>query len=198
MTRVLHVCAFVSLIALLTTSVALAYDCRNDPANLLKDLNCDFDLNVSGWTILGGAAAHAAGDGDPLAGSAESSCAACTPVGISSACAAAAASTLYGYGVRVKDVAGGATLGCGMTVNEYSSVDCSGAPVASSLQAGGPSPVTGVWTSYNATGTTTGTTQSLRVDMGCQGSGTQQIRMDNVYFGVGITLPVDLQSLSVK
>lgn len=172
-------------------------DCALDGSNLLQSSNCGFGSNTAGWDAVGNTIVHNA-DGDPTSGSGETSCASCGSAGGQSPCVQILSSTTYGFGIRTNDVGGTSDTGCGLAPAQYATTDCTGPTVGSAPGAGGI-PVAG-WNSWNGSFTSDAAAQSAVLQAGCNRSvpGPMQVRIDNAYLGVGITMPVDLERFTVE
>ncbi len=188
--------AISSALVLGGASTAVGFDCRHDANNLLNGSNCHFSNDVAAWSITADLATHLGGDGDPMPGCAELVCTSCTEVSLTSVCVSVSPSTSYGAGFRVRDLTQNASDGCGVVIRQYESVDCSGPddwfynmykPTADS------------WTAIDLPeALMSASTQSVRLTIGCvsEFAASHGIRVDNAYFGQGLTVPVELQSFS--
>jgi hypothetical protein len=169
----------------------------SDPANLTT--NCGFDTDNSGWTVQipSGLAWDAAGNQGP--GSA---------LGIGGTggmgynftmyqcVGSVAASTNYGFGAVVQEVTLETVNGCGVLIEEFSDGACT-TPISGG-DFGAVSSFSG-WTDITNTSLmTAATTQSVRLTVDCQSMGPFSVLVDDVYFGAGLLVPVELSRFSVE
>lgn len=186
------------LLCVLAFATVASANCAN-PMNLVT--NCNFSLDLAGWTLLRGTWTQNA-DGSSQAGSAN---------GISAdfgneeaqinQCIDVAPSTTYGVGFDVRLISGVTPGSCEVRVQPWSTNNCqtgtalpgsvvpaSGTPTASFSQIGGAD-------NFTSTGSTEGVTLSVRC-LGNTSDGAYTVRFDDVFFGVG-QLPVELQEFQV-
>lgn len=184
-------------VSLLTMATGAGAQVCSDPANL--STNCGFDTDASGWTVqnpssLGWNPAgnqgpgSAFGFGGTLGMGYEFEMYQCI--------APVTASTGYGFGAVIQEVAPGTVDGCSVFVSEFSDGACTSAAAGGGF--GAVSSFSG-WTDItNTTFSTAGTTQSVRLTVSCTGMVDFDVLVDDVYFGTGLMVPVELSSFNVE
>ena len=175
-------------------------DCSDDPNNLLNDRNCGFSNGVAGWNSIVGAISQNGGDGQPVVGSLQG-VSQLDPNGnlmlltIGTPCVNVSPSTSYGCGGRFKRQNGNVSF-CQVTVAEYGGANCGGSP-SRTTSSGGEFAGTN-WDTDSESLTTGPSTASVSITVSCRATGNFTALVDNLYFGEGLTLPVELQSFSVE
>ncbi|MEZ5331337.1 MAG: hypothetical protein R2991_04640 [Thermoanaerobaculia bacterium] len=177
----------------LAAAPAAAFDCGDDPANLMSGVNCDFDTDVAGWTVLLGTVAHEALDGEPELGS--MSTVAAPVAAAESTCFAALPSTPYGFGVRARLIAGEIGL-CELNVFESAGGACLTPSFVGTTSFSGLAPG---WQSLGGDLATDASTGSLFVRAECTGvGGPLTVLFDNFYLGENLEIPVEVLDFTVE
>ncbi len=154
------------------------------------------------WTDQNGAWTHATGAGNDTNGGDGSG--ACTVIesgggescSITTACITVAASTTYGYGIKMKH--GGNVSNITLRAYEFSSGDCSGMGgiIINTVSTAFPN---SAWTTHNSTATTSGTAGSVQFDVDMSATfmsgDTINVNVDWGFFGIGM-VPVEIQSFT--
>lgn len=185
------------VVVLLILATGVSAQVCSDPANLTT--NCGFDTDNSGWTVQmpSGLA------WDPLGNQGPGSALGLGGTGgmgynfeMYQCIGSVAALTDYGFGAVVQEVVAGTVDGCGVLVEEFSDGSCATPIVGGDL--GAVSSFNG-WTDIaNTTFTSAATTQSVRMSVDCQSMGPFSVLVDDVYFGTGLLVPVELSGFKVE
>lgn len=185
------------VVVLLTLTTGVSAQVCTDPANLTT--NCGFATDSSGWTVSmpSGLAWDAAGNQGPgsalgLGGTGGMG----YTFTMYQCIGPVTASTGYGFGAVVQEVTLGTIDGCDVMVEEFSDGAC-----ATPIVGGGFGAVSSFngWTDItNTTFTSTATTQSVRLSVHCSSMVDFDVLVDDVYFGPGLLVPVELSSLNVE
>lgn len=196
MSQSIRVLSFV-VVGLLTLTTGVGAQVCTDPANLTT--NCGFDTDNSGWTVempsgLGWDPAGNQGPGSALGlggtggmGYTFSMYQCIGPV---------TASTDYGFGAVVQQMVAGTIDGCDVTVSEFSDGACT-----TSVAGGAFGAVSSfnAWTDItNTSFTTSAVSQSVRLSVHCVSMVDFSVLVDDVYFGTGLLVPVELSSFNVE
>jgi hypothetical protein len=178
-------------------SASSAWPC-NVAGNLVT--NCGFDTDLTSWTseIANPACAHNAADGSSAVGNSE--CGAAADGGFlvqlsNTACIDVAPSTSYGLGGDFRLFSGG-TVNCLVQADASTDNSCT-APAGFTHNSPGINPTTGSYTQASGFITTGASHESVRIRIVCSSSEDFVIRIDDVFFGLGLT-PVKLQEFSVE
>ncbi len=186
-----------AVVGLLTLASGVGAQICSDPANLTT--NCGFDTDASGWTVQmpSGLAWDPTGNQGPgsalgLGGTGGMG----YTFTMNQCIGPVTASTDYGFGAVVQEVVAGTIDGCDVNVEEFSDGVC-----ATPILGGGFGAVSSFngWTDItNTTFTTTATTQSVLLNVHCASMVDFDVLVDDVYFGPGLLVPVELSNFNVE
>ena len=186
----------VGLLLLLALAQSSLADCGDDPANLYRFENCDFDASTAGWTgssISRGATSFPAGS--PAGNLTNFGSGVITATGPCIATAAEGLSYNFGAHFRVTGGTGGTVHSCRIVLTTYSQANCTGtSTIFEPADTNVP-----VWTHSADTALIPAGTLSVNLGTSCESTPATNfsVAMDNFYIGEGITVPVELKAFEV-